>query len=61
MKCKACGSDWFIRDASAAWNPKTKDWELSAVHDYVFCGDCGEEGWDNIDFLPAELKEDEND
>lgn len=49
MKCKACGSDWLIRDASAAWNPATKAWELSGVHDYVFCGDCGEEGWDNID------------
>lgn len=40
--CPYCHSDNIARDAAARWNPETKDWELSCVHDDITCDDCGE-------------------
>jgi|688.fasta_scaffold594706_2 hypothetical protein len=42
LLCPYCHSDNIARAAAARWNPETKDWELSCVHDDMTCDDCGE-------------------
>jgi hypothetical protein len=41
--CSKCGSDDVRRDADAAWNVTTQDWELNAVYDQGYCEICGGE------------------
>jgi len=39
--CSHCGSRSVLRDAYAAWNVDSQNWELSAVFDQGTCDDCG--------------------
>lgn len=43
IHCGACGSRDVHRDADAAWNVKTQEWELVAVYDNATCEQCGGE------------------
>lgn len=60
LKCKNCGSTEIHRDAWAAIDPATGEWVLGDVYDQeVWCADCGEEGWSNIEEVeidPTELE-----
>ena len=38
--CGACGSADVMRDAWAEWSEENQSWELGAVFDAGFCGDC---------------------
>lgn len=41
MVCDKCGSEDVLRDATAAWNEATQDWELAGVQDQGYCeGEC---------------------
>jgi len=39
--CGACGSQKVRRDASAAWNLATREWELQNIFDDFCCDNCG--------------------
>lgn len=39
--CNHCGSRNVRRDAEAAWNLDSQEWELSTVFDSATCHDCG--------------------
>lgn len=41
--CRHCGSRRVFRDATAAWNVETQQWEMVTVHDNADCEDCGGE------------------
>ena len=41
--CSHCGSDDVRRDAYAAWDVGSQEWELAAVFDQGYCEDCGGE------------------
>lgn len=41
MVCSECGSDNVLKDAYAAWNVETQEWELSATFDNTVCDNCG--------------------
>lgn len=41
--CKHCGSKDVRRDADAAWNEETQQWELVTVYDNATCEKCGKE------------------
>lgn len=43
MICATCGSEDVRRDADAAWNKNTQEWELCAVYDHATCEQCGGE------------------
>jgi hypothetical protein len=43
MICADCGGEDVSRDASAAWNEETQQWELKSVFDAGYCEDCSEE------------------
>jgi len=43
LLCPHCHSENITRDACAAWNPETNNWELSGVYDDMSCNDCGED------------------
>jgi hypothetical protein len=38
--CTDCGSTDVRRDATAAWNTETQEWELCAVQDQGYCEKC---------------------
>lgn len=38
--CRSCGTSDVVRDAWAAWNPTTGEWELSQVFDDGYCNQC---------------------
>jgi DNA-directed RNA polymerase subunit RPC12/RpoP len=40
-QCLKCGSDDVSRDAYAAWNANTQEWELQSVQDNAVCQNCG--------------------
>jgi hypothetical protein len=40
IHCDHCGSENVFRDAFAAWNPQTQEWELAAVYDAATCEAC---------------------
>ena len=40
--CPMCKGKRVVRDAWAGWNGDSREWELSAVFDAMFCDDCGE-------------------
>lgn len=42
--CPHCGSESISKDASAHWNDKTQEWELSGTQDFEICDDCGAQG-----------------
>ena len=46
MRCQSCGSADITIDASARWDVKTQDWELSDVNDVFYCNDCGDDHTD---------------
>lgn len=50
--CSHCGSKDVRRDADAAWDEATQDWELCAVYDNATCEDC--EGETSLDEIPLE-------
>lgn len=50
--CSHCGGENVMRDAYAAWNPETQQWELGNVFDQGYCEDCGGEA--TLDELPLE-------
>ena len=41
--CSHCGSDEVYRDACAAWNIETQQWELVTVYDNADCEQCQSE------------------
>lgn len=43
MTCNKCGSNDVRKDAWAAWNEETQEWELANVFDAEFCNSCEEE------------------
>lgn len=42
--CSSCGSRKVVRDAWAAWNMCTQDWELKSIFDDFCCEDCSMTG-----------------
>ena len=42
-RCRACGSEWVVKDAWACWNPESGLWELESVHDHAYCRQCERE------------------
>ena len=55
LQCKNCGSQDIHRDAWAAYNQETGEWELGDIYDEtVWCADCSEEGWSNIKEVKSE-------
>lgn len=44
MVCPHCGGQNIYKDAAAAWNAETQEWELASVHDSETCADCDREG-----------------
>lgn len=40
IHCATCGSDDVRRDASAAWNVETQEWEIVTVFDTADCETC---------------------
>ena len=51
FRCGTCLSTNVTRDASAAWNPDTQQWELAGVMDAAVCDDCGKET--TLEEIPA--------
>ncbi len=43
VRCKQCGSEEVIRDASAVWSDSDQTWELAGVNDQGYCDNCGSE------------------
>lgn len=41
--CKDCGGINISVDATAVWNYRKKDWDLSGVMDGGYCNDCDRE------------------
>jgi len=40
MKCANCGSSEVRKDAWAAWDLNTQQWDLAAIYDHAYCLDC---------------------
>jgi hypothetical protein len=38
--CSVCKCKDVVRDATAAWNIETQDWELAGVQDQGYCNEC---------------------
>jgi uncharacterized protein DUF3768 len=55
--CQLCGSDRVVRDAWAAWNNQTQNWELSSIFDRAFCQTC--EAETNIEWRSTPLAKSE--
>ena len=51
--CAHCRSRDVRRDATAAWNRDTQQWELSGVQDQGYCDDCGGEA--RLEEIPMSL------
>ncbi len=49
--CGDCGSTDVRKDAYAAWNEITREWELHSTFDYTICNDCGAE--DSIEWIKS--------
>jgi hypothetical protein len=54
--CSRCGSRNVNRDASAAWNTSTQEWELCGLCDQGYCEDCGGEA--NLEEIPLHARKD---
>jgi len=52
MVCNNCGSENVLKDAYAAWNVDSQQWELSNTFDNNICDDCG--ATDSVDEMEVE-------
>ncbi|MCP5400481.1 MAG: hypothetical protein H6921_14765 [Sphingomonas sp.] len=51
--CPHCRSDDITRDATARWDPDSRDWSISGLFDCETCGECGAEGDYFARWVPA--------
>jgi uncharacterized OB-fold protein len=57
VSCKACGSEYVVRDAWVEWDYKEQDWVIKDVFDYAHCEDCN----GKTELVWKELTEEEED
>ncbi len=53
-QCPHCGSTEISRDACARWDVDSQTWDLSYVYDCQTCENCGAEGDDLANWVPAD-------